>query len=74
MGARRGILLSRGDIENLLSLIGEALDVIDQYYSGDDPDLSGDPEYALELIRRRLEEIGEILESWLLKLEEEHDK
>jgi hypothetical protein len=48
--------------------------VIDQYYSGDDPDLSGDPEYVLDLIQRRLEEAGEILESWLRKLEDEQDQ
>jgi len=48
--------------------------VIDQYHSGDDPELSEDPDYAMDLILQRLEEASEILESWLRKLEDEQDQ
>ncbi|MCC5998885.1 MAG: hypothetical protein LM573_07385 [Thermofilum sp.] len=74
MKTQKKLLLSRGDIENLYAFIGEALDVIDQYHSGDDPELSEDPDYAMDLILQRLEEASEILESWLRKLEDEQDQ
>jgi hypothetical protein len=71
MGAQRGILLTKGDIEKLYALIDDALYVIDKYHSADDTEFSEDPDYALDKILEKLEEASAILERWLKKLEDE---
>ncbi|MCI4408402.1 MAG: hypothetical protein JHC26_04875 [Thermofilum sp.] len=74
MRKEKGILLRRGEIENLYAVLEEALDVIDKYHSMDDAEYSEDPDYAMDKILEKLEEASDILEGWLRRLEEEEKR
>ena len=66
----KGILITRGEIENLYAHLEGALNVIEDYFS-EDTEYSKNPDDAMYEILELLKDASDILESWLSRFEEE---
>ncbi|MCI4409364.1 MAG: hypothetical protein JHC26_09745 [Thermofilum sp.] len=73
MREEKGILLRRGEIENLYAHLEGALNVIEEYFS-EDTEYSKKPDEAMYEILELLKDASDILESWLRKIEEKERK
>ena len=72
MRKEKGILITRGEIENLYAHLEDALNVIEDYYS-EDTEFSKNPDDAMNEILEILNEASDILERWLKRFEEEEE-
>jgi hypothetical protein len=71
--AEKGILITRSEIENLYAYLGDALSVIEDYYS-EGTEFSKNPDEAMDTILEILNHASDILERWLRKIEEKEEK